>query len=1197
MIEQSDLKHLHFHSIYSVKDSINNIKDSVAKIKASGQSAIAITDHASIGGTLDFYDECKAQGIKPIIGCEVYMKCEEKITENPQERYHLILLCKNLTGWKNLIKMVKQSYEDMYYVPLVTWDNLKQHSEGLIATTACFAGPVSSPIVHDRYDLAETNLNRLIDIFGTDDLYIEFQPNSLDNQVKINTALYELAKKYNIKYTIGVDAHYINKEDSLAQEALLGINMKSLVTDKPKHMDTGDNEEQDGKKVRYRFSFEKHEFWLMNEEDLYKMWDANHKSVGKNDEPGDAPHVIVLMKAIENGNELVSKIEEFDLYPDRRRLVPKFKISEEDLNNPKFVQFLDKDKNNEHSINLKFLRFLLEEGFYSKSIDKKSNVHEYLDRIKKVELPDIVEAGIVDYLLLVWDMMRYCKSSGISTGYGRGSVAGSLAAYLLSIHHSDPLVHGLLWERFYNAGRKDSAADIDSDVPATKRDLVLQYLVDKYGVDNVVMISNYSFYKAKSTFRAVCSFYGMRYEEVNEAIKGLKHIEAEDDEQALALIEEDYDIDCTELQKTMVSLLEAKKVQELLEINPYKEKIIKDCLKIVGAISAKSVHACGVLIAPEPLTELCPVIKKKESKAHDVIKWASEWDMKMLDRAGFIKIDVLSLKTLDIIDNALELAGAKDLDWHNISFDDPKVLNLFTTGDTSGVFQFDYGSELQRLCLEFRPKTFEDICALTALGRPGAKNFLEQYMINRSKADHEIELLDPKLKPILKATNYVLAYQEQQMAICKELAGFTLKEADDLRKIVAKKKVDKIPAMMEKFIEGYINTTIGEAPDDKNSNEGTWAENCSVYEGEYKRAAEIGQKIWDSYFSDCGYLFNKSHAVSYSLLSYTTAYLKYYYTVPFMTAVLNSSNDGKREDFADYVYETMRMDIEVMKPHIRYSKSDCSVVDNKCAIGLVTIKDISEANASKIYAHNKNDEVLINYLFDMPKKVYEAFILSGAADGICGLNRRSLMESATLYKSIKDEWKEYENKVKAYKQSIENQKAKGKQSRAKEPERPKIELLSPSEFQKIIVDEYSLKELMAYEQEFLGYCPSDPDFKYLPFILKETLCKSKDKDLLKDGQTCYIYGTIDDIRTREDKSKNKMATIIVKPKTSPYSFYITVFASLWEKDKFNIGLKIGQSFVFKCKVSEYMSTKTDTLVKSFNMLDFKEAKDVWKRNQ
>lgn len=1168
-MEQSDLKHLHFHSIYSAKDSINNIKDSVTKIKASGQSAIAITDHASIGGTLDFYDECKAQGIKPIIGCEVYMKCEEKITENPQERYHLILLCKNLTGWKNLIKMVKQSYEDMYYVPLVTWDNLKQHSKGLIATTACFAGPVSSPIVHDRYDLAEANLNRLIDIFGTDDLYIEFQPNSLDNQIKINTALYELAKKYNIKYTIGVDAHYINKEDSLAQETLLGINMKSLVTDKPKHMDTGDNEEEDGKKVRYRFSFEKHEFWLMNEEELYKMWDANHKSVGKNDEPGDAPHVIVLMKAIENGNELVSKIEEFDLYPDRRRLVPKFKISEEDLNDSRFVQFLDKDKNNEHSINLKFLRFLLEEGFYSKGIDKKANVKEYLDRVRKVELPDTITAGITDYMLLVWDMMRYCKSSGISTGYGRGSCAGSLIGYLLDIHHTDPLEHGLLWERFYNAGRSLSYPDIDGDFPASKRDLVFQYLLDKYGADNVAMISNYSFYKAKSTFRAVCSFYGMRYEEVNEAIKGLKHIEAEDDEQALALIEEDYDIDCTELQKTMVSLLEAKKVQELLEINPYKEKIIKDCLKIVGAISAKSVHACGVLIAPEPLTELCPIIKKKESKVHDVIKWTSEWDMKMLDRAGFIKIDVLSLKTLDIIDNAIELAGAKYLDWHNISFDDPKVLNLFTTGDTSGVFQFDYGSELQRLCLEFRPKTFEDICALTALGRPGAKNFLEQYMINRSKADHEIELLDPKLKPILKATNYVLAYQEQQMAICKELAGFTLKEADDLRKIVAKKKIDKIPAMMEKFIKGCVNQGIVE---------------------------EIAQKIWDSYFSDCGYLFNKSHAVSYSLLSYTTAYLKCYYTVPFMTAVLNSSNDGKREDFADYVYETMRMDIEVMKPHIRYSKVNCSVVDNKCAIGLITIKDISEANASKMLCKT-DDYMLINNLFNMPKKVYEAFILSGAADGICGLNRRSLMESSTLYKSIKDEWKEYENKVKTYQQSIENQKAKGKQSRAKEPEKPKIVLLPPSEFQKIIVDEYSLRELMAFEQEYLGYCPSDPDFGYLPFILNETLCKSKDKDMLKDGQDCYIYGTIDDVKIRDDKSKNKMATVVVKPKTSPYSFYITVFASLWSKDKFNTGLQIGKSFVFKCKVSEYMSTKTDSLVKSFNMLDFKEAKEVWKRNQ
>lgn len=1178
-----DLVHLHYHSIFSAKDSINNIKDTIAKIKSDGQTAIAITDHASIGGTLDFYDECKAQGIKPIIGCEVYMKTDDKLTDNPQERYHLILLCKNLTGWHNLIKIVKQSHEDAYYVPLVTWDNLSQHAEGLIATTACFAGPVASPIVHDRYDIAENNLKRLIELFR-DDLYIELQPNSIDNQTKINTALYKLSKQYNIKYTIGIDAHYINKEDSLAQETLLGINMKSLITDKPKHMDTGDNEENaDGKKVRYRFSFEKHDFYLMTEEELYKMWDANHKNIGIDDEPGEAPHVIVLMKAIENGKELVSKIDEFNIYPDRSLMTIKYNISEEDKLNPEFINFLERDKESAQPMSLKFLRFLLEQGFYKLGIDKKPNVKEYLHRIRDIELPDTADTGLYDYFLLVWDIMRYCRKASISTGFGRGSVAGSLIAYLIGIHATDPIQHGLLWERFYNAGRKDSAADIDSDIPATKRHLVLEYIINKYGDDSVAMISNYSFYRPKSTFRAVCSFYGMKYEDVNDAIKGLKHIEAEDDEEMLAEFD---DIDFSDMQKKMLSLLEAKKVQELLEDNPYKEKIIKDCLKIVGSVSAKSVHACGVVITSQPIINLCPIIKKKESadKDKNIISHATEWDMKMLDRAGFLKIDVLGLKTLDIIDNALELANAKDFDWHNISLDDHKVLNLFTTGDTTGVFQFDFGSEMQRLCMEFKPKSFEDICALTSLGRPGAKSFLDQYMINRSKADHEIELLDSRLKPILKQTNYVLAYQEQQMAICKELAGFNLKEADDLRKIVAKKKVDKIPAMMKKFIDGYYKSTLG--PE--------FAGICDEDIIKEKEVMSTGQKIWDAYFSDCGYLFNKSHAVSYSILSYVTAYLKYYYTIPFMTAVLNNSNDGKREDFADYAYETMRMGIEVVKPHIRHSNVACSVVDNKCIIGLNTIKDISETNADKFVGIN-DDEKLINILFNMPKKTYEAFILSGAADGLCGLNRRSLFESVNLYKSIKDQWKEYETKVKDYNKRKSDMEAKGKQSKAKMPDKPPVELVKPNEFQKVIVDEFSVKELMLHELEYLGYSPSDPDFKYLPYILNETLCKSKDKDLLKDKQICYIYGQIEEIKVRKDKNENEMASITVKPKTSPYNFYITVFSSLYEKDRIKNALEYGKSYVFKCEVNEYMSTKTKTMVKSFTLKDLKEAREVWKK--
>ncbi len=1590
--------HSHVHTCFSAKDSLVRIKDLVKIAKDRGYKALTITDHGSIGGTLDFYDECVANDIKPLIGCEFYLKSETKLTSNPQERMHIIVICKNKTGWNNLLKLTKLSHINSHYVPLTSFDDLAAHSEGLICTTACFAGPLAMPIMNSRYDLAVEHLERLKTIFK-DDLYLELQPNSLPSQQTINNSIYDLAIKHNLPYIVGIDTHYIDKSEAKSQETLLGINMKSTILDPKKNAEAENKEDEEpGAKKRYRFAFDSHEFWFMTEEELYKMWDENHKDIGKGVEDGEAPHIIALMKALDNGQTMADKVEKFSIYPDRNHLNMVYDMTS--IEDREFNHFLAIDQEHKQQpLSLKFLRFLCHKGIKEKGILNKPNAQEYIDRVK-YELKDIEEANIYDYLLIIWDLINFCKSNNIPYGSGRGcldgdtmvlssngfkqlkcidigdevyshtgnlkkvfnkmeydidedvlkikcergfqdliltkdhkvlakqrkfinskkgyekidnlipewveaqklnvgdliytpwpkqykeieipaidlakyivdpqdtyddeylylkeylhneksirriesetkikywplylflrngkslkseyilklneycnkynltidelklndnfqirkikrfikidedfcylvglwigdgyaakkpspkwmlcfnnttkldicnwavkylesigfhcsistysgqnarnlcvsghilssafleifpygqkstdksmgdfininnsllkrvldgiidsdghmqkyeiesikttslklaldikysllklksvativtnenkskvrnnkisytllfkgfktgpsskliynengyfvkiskifeqklnkvydisieddysyltsegivhnSASGSLITYLLDAHSADPLIYSLLWERFYNAGRKNSIPDYDFDCSSEQRYKVIEYLVSKYGIDKTAMICNFSFFRPKSTFKAVCKFYGMTYEQVNEALKDGRHVSDDDDDEENGM-QDDKEINLSAIKQEMQDIFTIKSVKELLDMNPYAEDIKRDCMSIVGCVSNKSVHACGIVVTASPLVDLCPITtKKSNNKAMSAIEQTTEWDMKMLDRSGFMKLDILALSTVDTINSTIQYINSPDHtmhSWKSLDKNDPEVLKLFTLGQTTGVFQFDYGKELQRLCLEFKPKSFSDICALTALGRPGAKMFLEQYMRNRGKADHEIQLEDPLLKPILHETNYVLAYQEQQMAIAKDLCGFNLKEADDLRKIIAKKQESKIPAMKEKFVKGYAKRTGNE---------------------------EMANKIWDAYFSNCEYLFNKSHAVAYSFNSYATAYYKRYYPVEFMASVIDANNDGKREKVVPYVFEAMRMKIRIQIPNIRYSpaKTTPDKSNNRIYLGLNTIKDMSDSVAAKF--NSRGDSELISTLFNLPKLQYEAMILSGACDGLIKeINRRSLLETVQAYHKLKSDWSEYNKKYKDYLEKIKTAEQKGKKTSAKEPKKPENEIADAVSFPKLDLADFTLQEKIAHEVEYLGYSHSDPDFKYMPHILGTTIHSYRQKETLQNNDVVFIYGEITDVKEKKTANGNDMYTLRIQPKTMQYGF----FATCWE-NKFNKEEMInGAKFIFRMKVNEYIG-RDKKLVKGFNVMDYKKADEIWK---
>lgn len=883
-----DFVHLHLHTTYSILDGMIRIDDLIKKVKEMGMGAVAITDHGSISGAITFYDKARENGIKPIIGAELYITHDRKFKGKQQEQedvkvsgYHLVLLAKNFQGYKNLVKLVTiGNLEGFYYKPRIDKEVLSKYSEGLIMLTSCLAGEIPQAILYEDKQKLKKNLDDYISIFGKENVFVEFQYHGIDEQIKVNTELIKIAKSYGLKRVITNDSHYLNKENYEAHDILLCVQTKKKIDD-PK-----------------RLKFKQNEFYLKSFEELYKIWGDDFKDAFLN-------------------TKLIAEMV--------------------DIQFPENIYYLPQTENSFEN-----LKELCYRNLPKRYPDYDNKVLERLE----YELSVIRDMGFSDYFLIVSDFIGWARSRGIPVGPGRGSVGGSIVAYLIGITQIDPLKYGLIFERFLNPGRK-SMPDIDTDFCQIRRDEVIDYCVEKYGRSKVCNIGTFGTMKARAAVRDVARVLGFPPSFADHIAK---------------MIPFNYSI-----QEALEENMELKK-----EYHNDKnvKKIIDVAMELEGLIRNQSVHAAGVIISSIDIDELIPLVK-----TNDVI--ATAYDMSSVERLGFVKMDFLGLRTLTLIDDTVKMikkVQGKEIDVYNLPLDDRKTFELFCNGDTVGVFQVE-SPGFKRLLKELKPTDINDIISALALYRPGplesglVKNFIE------AKHDpSKIKYLHPDLEEILKETYGVIVYQEQIMMIANKFANFTLSQADDLRKAMGKKKPEIMEKYRQTFIEGCINNGYPE---------------------------ELAKELFDIIEKFAGYGFNKSHSAAYGILTYITAYLKANYLHEYLTCLLKSV-EGNPKKLKVFLRECFEKEIKVLPPDINKSNEsfDIEIIDNQKVIryGFLGIKGLGEAVVNEIikkrttpftsvddFASRVNHQIV-------NKKAFEILILSGCFDSLYP-NRKELLDS------------------------------------------------------------------------------------------------------------------------------------------------------------------------------------------------------------
>ncbi|MBP2633861.1 MAG: polymerase alpha subunit, partial [Firmicutes bacterium] len=781
MIEQNEIEqfvHLHVHTEYSLLDGASRIEELTQKAKELNMPAIAITDHGSMYGVIDFYKSAKKNGIKPIIGCEVYLAPKsrfDRMAIDGETYYHLILLAENQTGYQNLIKMVSLAYsEGFYYKPRVDKELLREYSEGIICLSACIAGDVPSAIIRDDNNRAEELVKEYIDIFGKEHFFIEIQDHGIPEEKKANLILVELAKKYDVGLVATNDLHYINKSDSEFHDVLLCIQMGKTVDDEN------------------RMKFPNDQFYLKSAQEMKQLFHAYEG-------------------AIENTVKIAERCNvEFTF---GHLHLPTFPV-------PEGIS------------DVAYLRQLCEQNLPRRYVQITQIIRERLD----YELAVIKKMGYDSYFLIVWDFIKYARENNIAVGPGRGSAAGSIVAYLLSITDIDPLKYDLLFERFLNPERV-TMPDIDIDFCYVKREKVIEYVVERYGKERVAQIITFGTMAAKGAIRDVGRALNMAYSEVDRVAKMIPN----------------------ELGITLAKALKHnQELQNVYNEEPPVKKLIDLAMQVEGLPRHASTHAAGVVIARNPLTSYVPVQTSSDGFA------VTQYDKDRVEELGLLKMDFLGLRTLTVISDALELikdSRGITVDMEAIDLEDEKAAKMLASGDTGGVFQMESGG-MTNLVKELRPEGFADLIPLVALYRPGPLGSgMVADFINGRHGKKEVTYMHPLLEPILKETFGVILYQEQVMKIVQVLAGFSLGQADLLRRAMGKKKHSILAAQKENFLNGAKTNNID---------------------------IELAKEIFDllAHFADYG--FNKSHSAAYALVAYQTAYLKAHYPQEFMAAMLSS---------------------------------------------------------------------------------------------------------------------------------------------------------------------------------------------------------------------------------------------------------------------------------------------------------------------
>lgn len=1019
----ADFVHLHVHSEYSLLDGMSRIKDLPVRAKELGMKAIALTDHGVMYGAVDFYKECKKNDIKPIIGCEVYVAPRsrfEKEAGRDSGYNHLILLAKNKEGYQNLSKLVSLSFvEGFYYKPRIDLEILEKYSKGLICLSACLAGSLSQALIQDDMQKAEEIALWHKRVFK-DDYYIEIQHNGLRQQIMINQKLIQLARKLDIPLVATNDAHYLKKEDSYFHEVLLCIQTGKRMSDED------------------RMRFETQEFYIKSPEEM-------------------ADYFSEFPDAIENTVKIAEKCN-YDFEFGVTKL-PNYDVPEE------------------YATHLDYFKDLCYKGI--KKRYGENPAEEVMSRLE-YEISVIDKMGYVDYFLIVWDYINYAKSVGIPVGPGRGSGAGSIAAYAIGITDIDPLKYGLLFERFLNPERV-SMPDFDVDFCYERRGEVIEYVERKYGKDHVSQIITFGTMAARMVIRDVGRVLDYPYSETDKLAKMIP----------------------MEVHITIPKALEQnREFKELYESNPSVKQLIDIAIKLEGLPRQASTHACGIVITKDPVDTYVPLYVNDGNIS-------TQYTMNLLEELGLLKMDFLGLRTLTVISDTEKLVKQNrgiDVEYDK-EMNDPKVYKLWANGESVGIFQFE-SQGMTNFMKELKPDCLEDIIAGVSLYRPGPMDQIPRYIKGKQNPGHNV-YTHPALEPILNVTYGCMVYQEQVMQIVRELAGYSLGRADLVRRAMGKKKLDVMAKEREYFINGQV---------DENGN--VLVPGC-VRNGIDKESAN---KIFDEMAEFAKYAFNKSHAAAYSVVSYRTAYLKTYYPAEFMAATLNSFL-GNLDKVPVYIYECKRLNIEILKPDINKSFTKFTVQDNKIRFGLGSIKNVGVSAIETVIAERiKNGEFKSFTDFceriqsgTVNKKCIECLIKAGCFDSM-SQTRATLLAS---FEKIMD--------------TINNQ---GRNSLANQV--TMFDIVEPEEtvkYQYTVLKELDERELLSQEKEMLGiYVSGHPLEKLREAISNQTNITSiQIKDLneensgnFKDGQTVKYAGTITGIKKKYTKRNTIMAFVTVE---------------------------------------------------------------------
>ncbi|MEY2828290.1 MAG: hypothetical protein RIQ33_148 [Bacteroidota bacterium] len=910
--------HLHSHTQYSLLDGASHIGTMVDKAVADNMRAIAITDHGNMFGVFKFVNECQKKNIKPIIGCEFYVvddRFKKAFTkENLDKRYHQLMLAKNEIGYQNLSKLCSLGYIEGLYSkwPRIDKQLIEQYHEGLIATTCCLGAMIPQIILNDTEAAAETEFKWWLNIFG-DDFYVELQRHSLPEQDKVNEVLLRFAKKYNVKTIATNDSHYVNQKDSYAHDILLCVN-----TGEFKSTPIGEGKAN-------RFGFSNDQFYFKTTDEMSKLF-------------SDVP------ESIDNTNEIVDKVKPLSLKKDI--LLPAFPIPE---------SYDNADD---------YLRHLTMEGARKKYSIIDSETEERIN----FELETIRKMGFAGYFLIVSDFIRKGKEIGVMVGPGRGSAAGSAVAYCIDITNIDPIKYNLLFERFLNPDRK-SMPDIDTDFDDEGRQKVIDYVVDKYGKNQVAQIVTYGTMAAKSSIKDVARVLELPLNDANALVKlvadkpgtSLKRLLNAPLKGANSLEEKE------ELRKDDIA--NAEILRKIYSGTDLQAKVLHEAEFLEGSVRNTGIHAAGIIIAPKDLTDLIPVYIQKDSPL-----WVTQIEGTMIEEAGVIKMDFLGFKTLSIIKNALQLIHENhgvDIDIDKIPLNDEKTFKLYQNAETNATFQFE-SEGMQTHLKNLKPDKFEDLIAMNALYRPGPMEYIPDY-IDRKHGRKPVVYDLQEMEEYLKDTYGITVYQEQVMLLSQKIAGFSKGDADVLRKAMGKKQLSVLEKMKEQFISGA--TEKGHAKDKL-------------------------EKIWTDWTAFAQYAFNKSHSTCYAFVAYQTAYLKAHYPAEYMVGVLN--NAGSIEKITAHMEECKRIGIDILGPNINESSQKFTVnKEGKIRFALGGIKGLCDAAVFNI-----NDERLkggaFSSFFEMMKRVnlrtvnkksLEALAMAGALDEFNAGHRAQYFES------------------------------------------------------------------------------------------------------------------------------------------------------------------------------------------------------------